>query len=47
MVKNVEALTTKVLNQCLQKNIEFGILARISYDEVPPRVEYKGNGFWY
>jgi DNA-binding HxlR family transcriptional regulator len=30
MVRSVEGLTTKVLNQCLKKNIEFGILERIS-----------------
>ncbi|RTE67529.1 transcriptional regulator [Amphritea opalescens] len=45
MVRNVEGLTTKVLNQCLRKNIEFGILERIAYNEVPPRVEYKVTGF--
>lgn len=41
MVRHVEGLTTKVLNQCLRKNIEFGILERIAYNEVPPRVEYR------
>ncbi len=40
MVRNVEGLTTKVLNDCLRKNIEFGIIERIAYSEVPPRVEY-------
>lgn len=49
MVRNVEGLSTKVLNECLRKNIQFGILERISYNEVPPRVEYKvtklGNKF--
>ena len=32
MVRNVEGLTTKVLNVCLKKNIEFGILERISFN---------------
>lgn len=41
MVSNVEGLTTKVLNACLKRNVEFGILKRIAYNEVPPRVEYK------
>lgn len=41
MVRNVEGLTTKVLNDCLRKNTDFGILDRIAYNEVPPRVEYK------
>lgn len=45
MVRIVEGLTTKVLNECLRKNIEFGILARVSYHEVPPRVEYVVTSF--
>lgn len=40
MVRSVEGLTTKVLNECLRKNIEYGIIERIAYNEVPPRVEY-------
>ena len=40
MVRKVEGLTTKVLNECLRKNMEFGIIQRIAYDEAPPRVEY-------
>lgn len=45
MVRSVEGLTTKVLNDCFRKNTEFGILERIAYDEVPPRVEYKVTAF--
>lgn len=45
MVRHVEGLTTKVLNQCLRKNIEFGILERIAFNEVPPRVEYRVTQF--
>ena len=45
MVRNVEGLTTKVLNSCLKKNSEFGILERIAYNELPPRVEYKVTEF--
>lgn len=45
MVRSVEGLTTKVLNQCLRKNTDFGILERISYNEVPPRVEYRVTDF--
>ena len=41
MVRSVEGLTTKVLNDCLKKNVEFGILQRTEYHEVPPRVEYE------
>ncbi len=40
MVRTVDGLSTKVLNSCLRKNIEFGIIERIAYPEVPPRVEY-------
>jgi len=40
MVRNVEGLTTKVLNQCLKRNVEFGILDKVSFNELPPRVEY-------
>jgi len=40
MVRSVDGLTTKVLNECLRKNIEFGIIERIAFNEVPPRVEY-------
>ena len=45
MVRRIEGLTTKVLNQCLRKNTEFGIMERISYNEVPPRVEYRVTEF--
>jgi DNA-binding HxlR family transcriptional regulator len=45
MVRSIEGLTTKVLNQCLKKNTDFGILERISYNEVPPKVEYKVTEF--
>lgn len=40
MVKSVEGLSTKVLNQCLRKNIEFGIIEKQVFPEIPPRVEY-------
>lgn len=45
MVRSVDGLTAKVLNECLQKNTKFGILERVSYNEVPPRVEYKVTQF--
>ncbi|MBE0370694.1 helix-turn-helix transcriptional regulator [Pseudoalteromonas sp. MMG013] len=41
MVRVTDGLSTKVLNQCLKRNIEFGLLQKISYPEIPPRVEYK------
>ncbi len=45
MVRSVDGLTTKVLNDCLKKNTDFGILKRITYNEVPPRVEYEVTPF--
>jgi len=45
MVRSVEGLSTKVLNQCLRRNIEFGILKKVSYPEIPPRVEYEFTVF--
>ncbi len=45
MVRNVEGLSTKVLNACLRRNVEFGILERVSFNESPPRVEYTVTDF--
>src|SRR5688572_24801351 len=45
MVRRVDGLTTKVLNQCLRKNLEFGIIERKAYPEIPPRVEYSTTLF--
>ena len=45
MVRSVEGLSTKVLNECLRRNVEFGILERNSFNEVPPRVEYNVTKF--
>lgn len=36
----VRGLSAKVLNERLRKLQRFGILAKTSYPEVPPRVEY-------
>lgn len=45
MVRSVDGLTTKVLNDCLRRNTDFGILERKAYPEVPPRVEYRVTVF--
>lgn len=45
MVRSVEGLSTKVLNDCLKKNTDFGILERVIFNEAPPRVEYKITPF--
>lgn len=41
MTRAVDGLSTKVLNGCLRRNLQFGILEKISYPEIPPRVEYQ------
>lgn len=40
LARSAPGLTTKVLNERLDKMLRFGILARHAYPEVPPRVEY-------
>ncbi len=45
MVRCVEGLSTKVLNDCLRRNMEFGILKKRTYAELPPRVEYAVTPF--
>ncbi len=40
MVRSVDGLSTKVLNQCLRKHMDNGILEKTAYPEIPPRVEY-------
>lgn len=45
MQRSVEGLTQKVLNERLRKLVNFGVLAKHSYPEVPPRVEYELTEF--
>jgi len=45
MVRQSTGLTTKVLNERLNKMLRFDILEKISYPEVPPRVEYNLTDF--
>lgn len=45
LVRTKKGLTTKVLNERLAKMIQFGILDKCSYPEVPPRVEYRLTPF--
>ena len=45
MVRSVEGLSTKVLNTCLNRNLEFGILEKEIFNELPPRVEYRVTEF--
>ncbi len=45
MVRTTDGLTTKVLNERLAKMVRFDILEKVSYPEVPPRVEYGFTDF--
>ena len=45
MERSVEGLTTKVLNERLKKLVDYGILERCAYAEIPPRVEYELTPF--
>ncbi len=45
MEREVEGLTTKVLNERLRKLTRFGILEKQIFPEIPPRVEYSFTGF--
>lgn len=45
MERAVPGLSAKVLNERLRKLTRFGILARASYPEIPPRVEYSLTPF--
>ena len=40
MERQIEGLTAKVLNERLRKLMRYGILSKVSFPEVPPRVEY-------
>jgi DNA-binding HxlR family transcriptional regulator len=41
IVRSLEGLTTKVLNDCVRRLVGFGLLERLTFAEVPPRVEYR------
>ena len=45
MTRSVDGLTTKVLNERLSDLLNFGIVEKISYPEIPPRVEYTLTDF--
>ncbi len=38
-------ISTKVLNERLRKLVRFGLVERVAYDEIPPRVEYPLTAF--
>ncbi|MEM7355980.1 MAG: helix-turn-helix domain-containing protein [Acidobacteriota bacterium] len=40
MVRSVEGLSTKALNECMRRLLEFELVGKTIFPEVPPRVEY-------
>ncbi|MBD2531824.1 helix-turn-helix transcriptional regulator [Nostoc flagelliforme FACHB-838] len=47
MTRATGGLTTKVLNERLSDLVNFGIVEKIAYPEIPPRVEYKLTDFGF
>ena len=45
ITRALDGLSTKVLNERLSDLVNFGIVNKISYPEIPPRVEYKFTEF--
>ncbi len=43
--REIEGISTKVLNERFVKMIRYGILAKTTYHEIPPRVEYNLTDF--
>jgi DNA-binding HxlR family transcriptional regulator len=41
IVRSLDGLTTKVFNDCGRRLLSFGLVERVDYAEVPPRVEYR------
>ncbi len=40
LVKSNDSLSTKVLNQCLKRMMEYKIIEKKSFSQIPPKVEY-------
>lgn len=45
MERSAAGLSAKVLNDCLRRNVEMGILEKRLFAEIPPRVEYHFTKF--
>ena len=45
MTRDQDGLTTKVLNERLKKLIRYGVIDKIEFNEIPPRVEYNFTPF--
>jgi DNA-binding HxlR family transcriptional regulator len=40
LLKSNQGLSTKVLNECLGRLVDYKIIEKVTYSEIPPRVEY-------
>ncbi len=45
LVRIVDGLTTKVLNQNLARMLQYGLVEKRVYAEIPPKVEYQLTPF--
>ena len=45
MTRDQDGLSTKVLNERLKKLQRYGVIDKIEFDEIPPRVEYNFTPF--
>jgi DNA-binding HxlR family transcriptional regulator len=45
LLRENQGLSTKVLNQCLTRLVEYKILRKQNYAEIPPKVEYHLTSF--
>ncbi|MEJ5211825.1 MAG: helix-turn-helix domain-containing protein [Burkholderiales bacterium] len=45
MERAIGGISTKVLNERLRKLVRYGVLEKLSYPEIPPRVEYRLTAF--
>lgn len=43
--KAVDGMTAKVLSERLKRLVEYGVVEKASYPEIPPRVEYTLTAF--
>ena len=44
ITRTLDGLTTKVLNECLRRLMDFGLVERTPFPEIPPHVEYNLTG---
>src|SRR5215510_8907335 len=44
ITRKLDGLTTKVLNECLRRLMDFGLVERTTFPGIPPHVEYKLTG---